>query len=54
MIGLYVNNKQLKDNDLKFRYIEACGGGDSEGLLVLESVFDINSNIIKMQIITNE
>ena len=36
---LFMHNRQLRDNDLKFRYIEACGGIDSRKLLELDTVF---------------
>ncbi len=43
-IGLFVNNQQLKDNDLKFKYIQSQGGVDSKGLLKLDTVFHVNRN----------
>lgn len=40
-LALFIHNKQLRDNDLKFRYIEACGGIDSEKLLKLDTLFHV-------------
>ncbi|WP_145957589.1 hypothetical protein [Labilibaculum antarcticum] len=43
-IGLFVNNRQLRDNDLKFKFIQAQGGINSNGLSYLDTVFHVNRN----------
>ncbi|MFA9370453.1 MAG: hypothetical protein ACERIH_01985, partial [Labilibaculum antarcticum] len=42
--GLFVNNRQLRDNDLKFKFIQAQGGINSNGLSYLDTVFHVNKN----------
>ena len=43
-IGLLINNRQLRDNDLKFKFIQAQGGINSNGLSYLDTVFHLNRN----------
>jgi hypothetical protein len=50
---LFVNSRQLRDNDLKFRYIEACGGIDSKRLLKLDSLFHVNRDELAIEKIRN-
>ncbi len=38
------NNKQLKDNDLKYRYIKMEGKASSQDLIRLEAIFNYNRN----------
>lgn len=44
MIGiiLFVNNQQMKDNDLKFKYIQTCGGINTKDLSKLDTIFHVN------------
>nr|WP_320117458.1 hypothetical protein [uncultured Marinifilum sp.] len=41
-IGLFLNNRLLRDNDLKFKYIQNQGGINSRGLLKLDTIFNVN------------
>jgi hypothetical protein len=50
---LFVNNRQLRDNDLKFRYIKACGGIDSKKLLKLDTVFHVNRDELVIEKMKN-
>ncbi|WP_282126372.1 hypothetical protein [Marinifilum flexuosum] len=55
MIGLtlFIHNRQLSDNALKFRYIEACGGIDSKKLLKLDTVFHVNRDELVIEKMKN-
>jgi len=53
------NNNQLKDNDLKYRYIKMKGNAGSQDLLRLETIFSYNRNrdsisVIREQVESNE
>jgi len=53
------NNNQLKDNDLKYRYIKMKGNAGSQDLLRLETIFTYNRNrdsisVIREQVESNE
>lgn len=56
MIGLtlFIHNRQLSDNALKFRYIEACGGIDSKKLLKLDTVFHVNRDELVIEKMKNK
>lgn len=41
-IGLFLNNRLLRDNDLKFKYIQNQGGINSRGLFKLDTIFNVN------------
>lgn len=40
--GLFINNRQLRGNDLKFKYIQNQAGINANGLLKLDTVFHVN------------
>jgi hypothetical protein len=46
-IGLFVNNRQMRDNDLKFKYIQSQGGINSKGLLKLDTVFNMKRDELR-------
>ncbi|MFA9371477.1 MAG: hypothetical protein ACERIH_07175 [Labilibaculum antarcticum] len=48
-IGLFVNNRQLRDNDLKFKYIQSCEGIDSKNLAKLDTIFHVNRDELKVE-----
>ncbi|MBI9059093.1 MAG: hypothetical protein JEZ01_15120 [Labilibaculum sp.] len=41
-IGLFLNNRRLRDNDLKFKYIQYQAGINANGLLKLDTIFHVN------------
>lgn len=51
---LFVNNMQKRDNDLKFRYIEACRGIDSRSLLELDTLFNVNRDELVIEEMKNK
>ena len=50
---LFVSNRQLRDNDLKFRYIKACGGINSKRLLELDTLFHVNRDELVIEKMRN-
>jgi hypothetical protein len=51
---LFLHNKQLKNNDLKYRYIEACRGVDSGSLLELDTLFNVNRGELVIEEMKNK
>lgn len=41
-VFLLVNNQQMRDSDLKFKYIQTCGGINTKDLSKLDTIFHVN------------
>ncbi len=53
-IWQFTNNNQLKDNDLKYRYIKMKGKVSSQYLIRLETIFTYNRNRDSISVIREQ